>query len=265
MRIGVLGGGNLLKSLGLSYREEIVETEFGPPSDALRIGTVGSIEVVTLLRHGRGHRTPAHRVNFRANISAMAQAAVDLLFGVSVCGDLSGTLPEGTIVLYQQILDFTHGRASTFFDEPPVRHVSVTNPVCTGTARWASAILEGAGVKPVFGGTMAVIEGPRFATMAETRMIRSLGGDYINMSAAPEAFLARERGLCYVPLSLITDGDNAGPESVTLSGVTAAIERQRDRMPTALRLLIDAIAKEGSPYCSNCRAPTPINASQLDL
>jgi len=265
MKIGVLGGGNLLAALNIPYECVAVETAYGAPSDVLRIGHFNGIEIVTLLRHGGGHSVAAHKVNYRANVDALASVGVDILFGVSVAGDLAGVNPEGAIVLYDQILDFTNGRAATFFDDPPVRHLSASFPVCTTRTRWAAEQLSAIGLEPVHGGVMAVIQGPRFATAAESKMLRMVGGDYVNMSAAPEAFLARELGLCYIPLALITDDDNVATEGVTLNSITTAILRQRDRMPRAIGGLMRAVAESGLPQCNRCKPPSPIDTSHLQL
>ena len=113
--VGVLGGGNVLRSLGLEYRETEIETRYGAPSDRCRIASYEGLEIATILRHGRRHQIAAHKVNYRANIEALNSLGVKLLFGVSTCGAFRADVPAGTLVLYDQILDLTRKRIDTFF------------------------------------------------------------------------------------------------------------------------------------------------------
>jgi 5'-methylthioadenosine phosphorylase len=222
----------------------------------MRVGRHGAHEIVTMLRHGPGHQVAAHQVNYRANIWAFGDAKVDLLLGVSICGSLTPDVALGTLAIYDQIVDFTRTRPSTFFDRgTEVRNVDVSEPVCDGPRRRSViALVRSAGLPCAESGVMVVIEGPRFSTRAENRMFRMLGGHFITMSAAPEAFLARELGLCYVPISLVTDHDVAGPDHVTADVIGRSVVQFRSRVPAAVAALLDKI--DTLPQvCACCTGP----------
>lgn len=266
MRVAILGGGNLLLELGISYNETECETPFGSPSASLRTGIYRDIEVMTMLRHGGKHETPAHRVNARANIDALADRNPDVILAVSVAGSLGGGLNAGDLAIFNQILDFSGRADSTFHDNGPVTHPVVTHPTCKMLSEWCYKQLP-TNIHARLGGVMTVIRGPRFATQAESAMYKILGGEFINMSSAPEAFLARERGLCYVPIALITDSDNFDPdEELSLNTITKNIKAHKHVVPCAVSSILDAIADQGLPECPSChRTGSPINIEHLNI
>jgi 5'-methylthioadenosine phosphorylase len=213
---------------------------------------------MTMLRHGPGHSVGAHQVNYRANIWAFHEQQIDLLIGASICGSLTPDVALGTLAIYDQIIDFTRMRTSTFFDQgTEVRNVDVGEPVCDGPNR--ARVLDcvrGAGLPCVDTGAMVVIEGPRFSTRAENRMFRVLGGQFITMSAAPEAFLARELGLCYVPISLVTDHDVAVSDRVTVDLIVRSVEQFRGRVPDAIAAILRALDTFPAQGCTCCAGVT---------
>lgn len=268
MRIGILGGGDTLGALGIGYQEKFCSTPYGETSAPMRVGRHGPHEIISMLRHGPGHRVAAHQVNYRANVWAFHDLRVDLLLGVSICGSLTTDVALGTLAIYDQIIDFTRARRSTFYDlGTEVRNVDVGEPVCDGPhrARVIDLVRE-AGLLCVERGTMVVIEGPRFSTRAENQMFRVLGGDFITMSAAPEAFLAREVGLCYVPISLVTDHDVAGTERVTVDLIGKTVERFRSRVPDAVAALlrgVDSFPANGCTCCAGLPGAVPVERLNL--
>jgi 5'-methylthioadenosine phosphorylase len=205
--IGVIGGSGLYALLN-DAEERPVVTPFGDPSDPVTIAQVGDRRVAFLPRHGRDHRFPPHRIPYRANLWALRSLGVRQIIAPCAVGGLRPELGPGTFVVPDQLIDRTSGRVQTFYDEGAV-HVSFADPYCpVGRA----AVLEAAaGVDPVDGGTMVVIEGPRFSTRAESRWFTAIGGSVVNMTGHPEAVLARELGLCYTSIALVTDLD-AGVE-----------------------------------------------------
>ncbi|MFK7931061.1 MAG: S-methyl-5'-thioadenosine phosphorylase [Myxococcota bacterium] len=227
-RIGVLGGSGLYELDGLSnLREERVETPFGDPSDALLYGTLGEHELVFLPRHGRGHRFNPSEVNYRANIWALKQAGVEFILSVSAVGSLEEGVAPGDVVVIDQFIDRTKGRAATFFEGGVVGHVSFGDPVC-GTLRGylldACAKTE---AKVHDGGTYVCMEGPAFSTRAESNLYRSWGARVIGMTNLPEAKLAREAEISYATLAMVTDYDcwHTGHDDVTVEQVIATLRR----------------------------------------
>lgn len=214
--IGVIGGSGFYSFLD-DVEEVEVETPFGAPSEPVAVGSVGGRRVAFLPRHGRDHRFPPHRIPYRANLWALRSLGVRQVLAPSAVGSLTPTYGPGTLVIPDQIVDHTSGRPQTFYDQDGAVHVSFADPYCpTGRATAVKAARE-ADWPPIDGGTLVVIEGPRFSTRAESRWYAAQGWTLVGMTGHPEAVLARELALCYTPLCLVTDLD-AGLEEGT--GVT---------------------------------------------
>ncbi len=203
--IGIIGGTGFY-SLLEGMTDVAVTTPYGEPSDMVALGEIGGRAVAFLPRHGRGHRFPAHEVNYRANIWALRSLGVRQILAPAAVGSLRPEHGPGTIVVPDQLVDRTSGRRQTYYDTG-VAHVSFADPYCP-VAR--SAVLEvgvDAGLGVVDGGTMVVVEGPRFSTRAESRWFAAQGWSLVNMTGHPEAVLARELALCYTTIALVTDYD----------------------------------------------------------
>jgi len=190
--IGVIGGSGLYSLLDDAVEVPGDDT-FGP-SGPLTIGAVDDIEVAFLARHGPGHRYPAHRVNYRANLWALRQAGVRAVFGPSACGSLRAELAPGDVVVCDQLVDRTSGRADTYFDTV-TNHVSLADPYCTELRLALLVAARAEGMTAHDGGTMAVISGPRFSSRAESRWFAANGWDVVGMTQYPEAALAAELGI----------------------------------------------------------------------
>lgn len=214
--IGVIGGSGLY-SLFSDARREQPMTPYGDASDAASLGELAGRAVAFLPRHGRRHEFPPHRVNYRANLWTLHRLGVRRVIGVSAVGSLTAELPPGSLVVPDQLVDRTTGRPQTFFDGPRTAHAPFADPYCAPGRRAALDIAAAAGQPAVDGGTQVVIEGPRFSTRAESQWYAAQGWSLVGMTALPEVTLARELGLCYIPLCLVTDLD-AGVEAGT--GVT---------------------------------------------
>ncbi len=217
VEIGIFGGSGLYALLD-SYDEVAVDTPYGPPSDALMIGSLAGKKVAFLPRHGRGHTIAPHKINYRANVWAMKALGVNGIIAPSAVGSLQATIQPGSMVVCDQFVDRTTGRADTFYDGDRVIHVSPADPYCPILRQAAIHAAENAGVDVHRSGTLVVINGPRFSTKAESQWFTNNAWDVIGMTGYPEAMLARELALPYVNISLVTDFDAglvAGAEPVS--------------------------------------------------
>lgn len=207
-RIGVIGGSGLYEMKELTDREEIrVSTPFGDPSDAFIVGTLAGKRVCFLSRHGRGHRYSPSEVPFRANIYGMKSLGVEAVFSASAVGSLREDIEPLHVVIPSQFFDRTRGRVSTFFRDGVVAHVAFADPLCPELREVLGRAATSAGCTHHMGGTYVCMEGPQFSTRAESELYRSWGMDIIGMTNLTEAKLAREAGICYATLAMVTDYD----------------------------------------------------------
>jgi 5'-methylthioadenosine phosphorylase len=239
--VGIIGGSGFYSLLD-DAESRVVTTPYGEPSDVLTVGELAGRDVVFVPRHGVGHRFAPHLVPYRANLWALRSVGVRQVLSLSAVGSLSTDLPPGALVVPDQIVDRTHGRAHTFYDGQAtdltaVEHVSFADPYCPVLR--AAATGSGAAVHP--GGTLVVVNGPRFSSRAESLEYQSHGWSIIGMTAMPEAALARELALCYATLALITDTDAgvAAGDGVTHAQVLDAFAAN---LPRLRELLVATIA-----------------------
>lgn len=227
--VGVIGGSGLYEMDGLEEVEErAVETTYGAPSDVIVSGRLGDTRLLFLPRHGRGHRVPPHRVNYRANVLALKMLGAEQIIAVSAVGSMKESIAPGDIVVIDQLIDRTRGRANTFFEDVGVAaHVEFAHPIDAALADCLYRSAVDAGARTHRGGTYVCIEGPQFSTLAESRLFRSWGVDVIGMTNLPEARLAREAELPYATLALATDYDCWHEEhgAVTVEAVVAVIRK----------------------------------------
>ncbi|NEO19165.1 MULTISPECIES: S-methyl-5'-thioadenosine phosphorylase [unclassified Moorena] len=210
-QIGIIGGSGLYKMAALKDVQEVpIDTPFGPPSDALMVGTLEGTTVAFLARHGRNHHLMPSELPFRANIYAMKQLGVEYIISASAVGSLQEEVKPLDMLVPDQFIDRTKNRVSTFFGEGIVAHIGFGHPVCNqlaGILVDAIASLELPEVTVHNGGTYLCMEGPAFSTMAESNLYRSWGAKVIGMTNLPEAKLAREAEIAYATLALVTDYD----------------------------------------------------------
>ncbi|MDE1860144.1 MAG: S-methyl-5'-thioadenosine phosphorylase [Candidatus Micrarchaeota archaeon] len=204
--IAVIGGSGFY-SLLKNVEEHRVSTRYGRPSDAVMIGKLGKREVAFIARHGRKHTIPPQRVPYRANIEALYQFGVKRIISTGAVGSLRPDYKPGQLAIFDQFVNYTHGRADTFYDDEVVAHVSTAEPYCGELRKIASKAAKNEKLAFHDSGTVAVISGPRFSTRAESSIFSSQGSHMINMTQYPEAALARERQMCYLGIGLITDYD----------------------------------------------------------
>jgi 5'-methylthioadenosine phosphorylase len=225
--IGVFGGSGFYAFLD-DVEDVTVTTPYGDPAAPVTIGDVGGRRVAFLPRHGRNHEFPPHRINYRANLWAMRTLGVERVIAPCAAGSLAPNVHPGDFVVCDQLVDRTTGRADTYYDGPDLHHVSYADPYCTELRGVAVGAARDAGIAVHDGGTVVVVQGPRFSTRAESRWYRAQGWSVINMTQYPEAYLARELGMCYAAIALITDYDTGleGPESEGGAGVEPVSQEQ---------------------------------------
>ena len=244
--IGIFGGSGFYRFLE-DVEEHAVDTPYGPPSARIRLGEIDGARVAFMPRHGDDHRLPPHRVNYRANVWAMKQVGAERIIGPAACGSLKPELDPGTFVVCDQFVDRTAGREDTFYDGPQTTHVSAAEPYCPDLRRILVESAGELGIPVADGGTVVVIQGPRFSTRAESRWFAGSGWDVVNMTQYPEAWLARELELCYANVSLVTDYDAGleGMPDVPPVSADAALRVFAENLDRLRALLFRAVPKIG--------------------
>jgi 5'-methylthioadenosine phosphorylase len=263
--LGIIGGSGLYEMEGLSGVEEVrVSTPFGEPSDAIVRGRFGDTTLLFLPRHGRGHRIPPHRINYRANIFALKVLGAEQVVSVSAVGSLREDIHPGDMVLVDQFIDRTRSRASTFFDEHGVvAHVGFSDPIDAALQNALLQAVKEVGARVHVGGTYVCMEGPQFSSRAESLMYRSWGAHVIGMTNLPEAKLAREAELPYASLAMATDYDcwHQSEEVVTVEAVIAVLHKNVATARAAVRALVprlpDAKLSPSSRALDNAILTTP--------
>lgn len=250
MKLGIVGGSGLYAMPGLDGRWREVETPWGRPSDALLDGTLEGLPVAFLPRHGRGHRLTPSELPARANIAALKLMGCTALLAVGAVGSFREDLPPGHFVLPDQIVDATRGRPSSFFGDGIVAHVSLAEPVAHDLVDRVEVACRAARVPVTRGGTYGCIEGPRFATRAESRARRAAGWDVVGMTAMPEAHLAREAELAYALVAMVTDFDAWADSHVTTAAVLEVMDANRARAQALVRALAAELARNPLPLPS---------------
>jgi 5'-methylthioadenosine phosphorylase len=251
--LGVIGGTGLYDLPGLQDVAEVpLETPYGTPSASFVTGTLGGTRLAFLSRHGRGHHINPTEIPVRANIFALKSLGVTHLLSINAVGSLQEHLPPRTAVVPDQIIDRTDGRERTFFEGGIVAHVGLADPYCSAFRRAVVEQATAAQDAVHDGGTYVCIEGPQFSTRAESNLYRKWGADIIGMTAMPEARLAREAGICYAALAMVTDYDvwHETEEDVTLEMIRRVLN---DNVATG-QAVVAALARAGVPACDDdCR------------
>ncbi len=247
--LGVFGGSGFYEFLD-GAREFVVDTPYGAPAGPMVVGSVAGNPVAFMARHGRAHEFAAHRVPYLANMWAMHSIGVRSIVTPCSVGSLQPEIHPGQLVVIDQLVDRTWGRPDTFHDvggpagHPgtggPVHHQSFADPYDSGLRAQLVAAGIRSGAQVVDGGTMVVINGPRFSTRAESAWFRSMGWHVVNMTGYPEAVLAAELGIRYASVALVTDYDAGvdGHEPVTMEAV---FEMMRANVSRVRELIVDAV------------------------
>jgi 5'-methylthioadenosine phosphorylase len=283
MILGVLGGSGLYDIDGLADRRTAaLSTPFGDPSGPLVSGRIGETDLLFLPRHGPGHRLSPSEINYRANVFLLKAAGATRVLSVSAVGSLREGMLPGDLVLVDQFIDKTFRRASTFFGEGAVGHVSFAEPTC---AAFAAAVAKAAAETGVAeapatarltarsaaggkrlhrSGTYVCMEGPQFSTRAESLLHRSWGADLIGMTAATEAKLCREAELCFASLALVTDYDgwHAEEAAVTAEAVVAVLAANVAGAKEIVRRLPPHVARAAACSCAEAAAHAILTAPE---
>lgn len=206
--LAIIGGSGLTQLANLNViRREVVRTPYGEPSGALTFGQLCEHPVVFLARHGYGHTIPPHRVNYQANLWALKEAGVEIIISVASVGGIRADMCPGTLVVPDQIIDYTWGRKSSFHEgtDEPVVHIDFTEPYDAAVRRRILAAAAAAGEKVFDGAVYAATQGPRLETAAEINRLERDGADVVGMTGMPEAALARELGIPYAAINVVAN------------------------------------------------------------
>ena len=244
IKIAVIGGSGLYNMSAISDVGSVeVDTPFGKPSGAIRIGSLSGKRVAFLARHGEGHVLSPSTLPYRANIYALKILGVRFIIAVNAVGSLREDYAPGHIVAIDQVIDYTiHTRARSFFEDGVVAHVSVADPTSSYLREIIAGAVEAVGGTVHREGTILVEDGPRFATRAESHLFRNWGCDLIGMTSAPEAFLAREAEIDYAALAHVTDYDSWHSEEADVTS-DKVIETLSKNIHTVEQALAEAIAQ----------------------
>jgi 5'-methylthioadenosine phosphorylase len=250
--IGIIGGSGLYHMTGLQdVKEYNLDTPFGKTSAPIVVGTLENTRVAFLARHGHGHHITPSEVPYRANIYALKSLGVERIVSISACGSLREDYAPGHIVIPDNIFDHTKNRIRTFFGEGMVAHVGVAEPFCRDLSDAVEKAVRATGATTHHGGSFIVIEGPRFSTKAESHAFRAWGMSIIGMTAAPEAFLAREAEICYATMAHVTDYDvwHESESPVTVEMVIQTLNKNTQKAQEAIHNLVKALKSERSCEC----------------
>ncbi len=252
-RIGIIGGSGVY-GVFTPREKRRIETPYGKPSGDVEIGEISGVEVAFIPRHGKGHRIPPHKVNYRANIYALKMLKVERVIGITAVGSLRKEYRPGDIVIPDQYIDFTKKREYTFYDGPKVAHISMADPFCPELRRIFIEVSREKeyylGYKTHDRGTYVCIEGPRFSTRAESMMFRQFA-HIIGMTLVPEVQLAREMEMCYVNVSTITDYDVWAEKPVTTEEVMRVMKANEEKVKAILNEAIPRIPEERHCPCKD--------------
>ena len=249
--LGIIGGSGVYDVPMDNARWERVTSPWGEASDALRFGEIDGLQIVFLPRHGRGHVFSPSTINYRANLDCLKRAGVTDLVSLSAVGSLKAELPPGTFVLVDQFIDKTYLRENSFFGTGCVAHVPFGHPVSPHLLDAAESALKAEAIRYSRGGTLVVMEGPQFSTLAESELHRSWGASLIGMTAMPEAKLAREAEICYANVAMVTDFDAWHPHHEAVN-VSQVVQVMKANVELAKRFVI-RLAKEMSREHSPCK------------
>jgi 5'-deoxy-5'-methylthioadenosine phosphorylase len=246
--LAIIGGSGLtrLSTLAVAHRE-VVRTPYGEPSSALIFGQVAGRDVVFLARHGHRHTIPPHRVNYRANLWALKHRGVDTILAVASVGAITSRCIPGDLVLPDQLIDYTSGRPSTFFDgeDRAVTHVDFTQPYSAELRRHCLRAARAAGLAIHDGGVYGAVSGPRLETAAEIDRMERDGATIVGMTGMPEAVLARELGIAYAAIAVIVNhaaGRGESATEVSIERIAGVLETAMDKVKTLIDHVVQAEA-----------------------
>ncbi|MFI9651689.1 S-methyl-5'-thioinosine phosphorylase [Guyparkeria halopsychrophila] len=251
MHLAIIGGTGLSQIEGIDdVRHQVVPTPFGEPSGPVTIGRMQGCEVVFLPRHGYNHRIPPHQVNYRANIWALRELKVSRILAVAAVGGIHPDMGPGALVVPDQLIDYTWGRPSTFYegDLDSVTHVDFTYPYDSSLRETFLAAGRALDLSMIDGGTYGATQGPRLETAAEIRRLERDGCDVVGMTGMPEAVLAREAGIDYASLNVVANWAAGVQEGETIS-MTEIEKTLSTSMRHVRRVLKQILSDEDQVLC----------------
>lgn len=249
IRVGIIGGSGLDDPDILKNSERMeMDTPYGAPSSDLLSGSIGGTEVLMLARHGRQHQFSPTQVNNRANIHALKEAGATHILATTACGSLRGKIDRGHFVILDQFIDFTRFRKNTFADsfKNGAVHTAMAHPFDPGLRENLIGSAQALGLTVHPQGCVITIEGPRFSTVAESKMFRIWGADVVNMSTAPEAMLANEAHIPYAAVAMSTDYDcwKEDEAPVTWDEILEVFTKNADNVKSLLIRTIETLTLE---------------------
>ena len=252
--IGVIGGSGLYEIEELDQKTTVLlESIYGEPSAPVVIGSIGNLEFAFLPRHGLNHQLNPSEINYRANIEGLKRIGVDKIVSISAVGSLKEEHEPGKFIVIDQYIDKTFTRKNTFFQGGCVAHVPFGGPVCRALSDSIIRALEDNKLDHFKKGTYICIEGPQFSTRAESFLYRSWGCDVIGMTNMPEAKLAREAGICYASLAMVTDYDCWHPEhdDVSIEAIHKVMKANNSNAHKLIKSLSTSI-NMNEKSCGHC-------------
>ncbi|MCE5195218.1 MAG: S-methyl-5'-thioadenosine phosphorylase [Nitrospiraceae bacterium] len=251
--IGVIGGSGVHEIKGIIIKDsKKISTPYGEPSDLYRIGEISGVELVFLPRHGTSHHIAPHKINYRANLWGFKELGAERIISVNAVGGINPDMSPGDIVVLSQIIDMTSGRESTFYDKEEIIHVDFTEPYCLEMR----GAIKDAGektkipIKP--GATYMCSNGPRLETAAEIRAFSILGSDVIGMTGMPEAVLARELGICFSGIAVITNyAAGISKKTLTTKEVVDTMQASSEKVKKILKEAVSLIPKKRNCRCKD--------------
>lgn len=252
--IGIIGGSGFYSLLSDAETTK-VNTKYGKPSSPIAIGKIGDKKVAFITRHGLKHTITPQNIPYRANIEAFENLGVKRIIAVSAVGSLKKEYARGDFVFLDQFINMSHGRMDTFYDEDKVVHVSTAYPYCDELRKVGVEVATGLNIKHHKTGTIVVISGPRFSTKAESVNFGNMGAHLIGMTQYPEVVLAREKGMCYLGISIVTDYDAglAGRNDikpVVFSEMLALFAKNIDKARDLITKVVPKVASTRVCSCS---------------
>lgn len=244
-KIAIIGGTGLasIKGFEISGRE-IIQTPFGEPSGPLLQGVFSGHNVYFLPRHGAGHTIPPHKINYRANIWALKNAGVEKVISVNAVGGIRDDMQPSTLIIPDQIIDYTTSRINTFFEDSlkEVVHIDFTAPFCEELRSLIINAAESHSMDIIKDGTYAATQGPRLETAAEINRLERDGCDLVGMTCMPEAALAREQDLCYASISVVANlAAGRGKDALTMDVIEKNLNKGMERVRKLLEAVIPTL------------------------
>lgn len=243
--LAIIGGSGVAQLTNLEVTgRRVIRTPYGDPSGALTFGQLNGGEIVFLARHGYGHTIPPHLVNYRANIWALHSLAVSGVVAIASVGGIRRDLEPGTLVLPDQIIDYTHSRKSTFFEssDQPVTHIDFTHPYSRPLQEQCLRAAALAGVPLTLGSVYGATQGPRLETAAEIDRLERDGVHMVGMTGMPEAALAREIGLDYAAIAVVANyaaGRGASRNGIRLQDLQVTLQAAVEKVKRVLDRLVE--------------------------